>query len=422
MFLCTLAGLAACHDDDNDRKQEAKAERTVLVYMAGENNLTVTNYGEHFLRSDLAELVESSKQLTANQRLFVFIDSLNDKDKTGTPIIVELKGGKTNVVKKYESEFYSCDPTCFRQIVQYVQTNAPAESYGLVLWGHASGWAVSKDSIAGARGTTRAYGQDNGIGMTDGLKWMNITQMARALEGLPKLEFIFADCCNMMCAEVGYELRNATNYLIGSPAEIPGQGAPYQDIVPILYRNGSELYKSLIDTYYNFYLAENEPDNYSVPLSVIDTKYIGELAQATHNVLGTFTDGYPSYPDSPDLKGHVFYWYYDSPIMYDMRAFIKRNTSEADFNSWDQVFSKAVPYHRMSMEWMTIYAYLSMSFSTFTDEESDNGCVSMFIPKNDFNYYNGTLKYIQTFNNFGWNRVVDWSRFGWSASSTYVRR
>ena len=49
---------------------------------------------------------------------------------------------------------------------------------------------------------------------------MNITQMARAMKGLPKLDYIFADCCNMMCAEVAYELKDATRYLIGSPAEI----------------------------------------------------------------------------------------------------------------------------------------------------------------------------------------------------------
>lgn len=429
LLLCALVSLLSCHDDEKDDPQpEQKTVRSVLIYMAGENNLTENNHGVRFLSYDLTEIVEGSKMMTDNQRLFVFVDSLNDKYKTGTPVILEVKGGEAKVVHRYENDFYSSDPSSFRKIVQYVQTNAPAESYGLVLWGHASGWVVSRDSIAGSRVATRAYGQDDGTDHTGGsLKWMNITQMARALEGLPKLEYIFADCCNMMCAEVGYELRNATNYLIGSPAEIPGEGAPYKKIVPILYKNGSELYKGIIDTYYNHYIDEYRTDDelagYSVPLSVIDTKYIGELAQTTHDVLEAFADGYPSYPESPSLRGHVFYcWYYDSPVMYDMRAFIKRNTPETVFNIWDRSFKKAVPYYRMSMQWMTIYNDLYYSFNYFTDEESDNGCVSMFIPMNDFNYYSGTFSYIKTFNNFGWNRVVDWSRFGWSSKSTYVRR
>ena len=427
-YLCALVCLVACHDDENDDPNpEQKTVRSVLIYMAGENNLTVSSEGIRYLNNDLKEIVEGSKQLADNQRLFVFIDSLKDV-RNDKPVIMEVKGGAAIVVHQFESDFYSCDPAKFRQIVQYVQTNAPADSYGLVLWGHASGWVVSTDTIVGAR-TTRAYGQDNGTDQTGGsLKWMNITQMARALEGLPKLEYIFADCCNMMCSEVGYELRNVTNYLIGSPAEIPGNGAPYTKIIPILYKNGSELYKGIIDTYYNQYLEEYQTDyelkGFSVPLSVIDTKYIGELAQATHDVLGKFIGGYPLYPDSPDTEGLVFYFYprYEDPAMYDMRAFIKKNTSSEDFSKWEQTYKQAVPYYRMSMEWMTIYYDLYYSFEEFTDDEAANGCVSMFIPRNWWNYYSGTFSYNKTFNNFGWNRVIDWSRFGWSSASTYVRQ
>jgi hypothetical protein len=229
----------------------------------------------------------------------------------------------------------------------------------------------------------------------------------------------------MMCAEVGYELRNVTNYLIGSPAEIPGDGAPYEDIVPILYKSGSALYKGIIDSYYDYYIEDYQTDyelkDYSVPLSVIDTKYIEQLAQATHDVLEKFTGGYPLYPKYPNLKGNVFYWYYDAPIMYDMRAFIKKNTSSEDFSQWEQAYKQAVPYYRMSMEWMTIYNSLYYSFSSFDSDITANGCVSMFIPQNNYNYYNGTFRYMKTFNNFGWNRVIDWSRFGWSSGSTYVR-
>ena len=426
LIICVLACLAACHDDDNDSPSPAqKVSRSVLVYMAAENSLTASQ-GVRFMQNDLNEIIEGSKQLTGDQRLFVFIDSMNgSKSKTGTPLLLEVHKGEATVVTRYESDFYSCDPAKFKEVVQWVQTNAPANDYGLVLWGHASGWIVSNDSIAGSRSVTRAYGQDDGVdGSSQGLKWMNITQMARALEGLQKLEFIFADCCNMMCAEVGYELRQATNYLIGSPAEIPGKGAPYEKILPYFYKSGSTMYKGIIDNYYEYYIQEYRRDSelkgYSVPLSVIDTRYMPQLAEATRDVLVKFTDGYPLYPLAPNLYGNVFYWYFDAPIMYDMRAFIKQNTSEEDFNEWDQVFRQAVPYHRMSMMWMTIYPYLDFAFKDFTGEESENGCVSMFIPRNNERYYTSLFNYIKTFNNFGWNRVVDWGRFGWSAESTYV--
>ena len=55
----------------------------------------------------------------------------------------------------------------------------------------------------------------------------------------------------MMTAEVGYELRDVTSYLIGSPSEIPGYGAPYDVIIPQLFKNGRELYRGIIEHVYS---------------------------------------------------------------------------------------------------------------------------------------------------------------------------
>ena len=420
-ILCAITCLmAGCKKDDEGWTPDSRSTRTVLVYMSGENNLTASS-GYRFLRSDLNEIIEGSKQLADNERLLVFVDSLNtNRQQAGKPYIMEVHGGQTFNRYEFDSDFYASDPARFREVIQWMTTNAQADSYGLVLWGHACGWAVSTDTIAGARTIeTRAYGQDDGSDMTgsSGYKWMNITQMARALETLPKLEFIFADCCNMMCAEVGYELRNATNYLIGSPAEIPGNGAPYDQLIPNFYKSGSALYRGIIDTYYDFYIndfkGDYELDGYSVPLSVIDTKYIEQLALKTHDVLDHFTGGYPTYPNTPSTNGIVYYWHYETPVMYDMRAFIKKHTSDTDFAQWDQTYKQAIPYYRMSMQWMTIYYNLKYAFDTFDADETVNGCVSMFIPKNDYSYNQGVFKFNSTYDKFGWNRVIDWKRYGW---------
>ena len=232
-----------------------------------------------------------------------------------------------------------------------------------------------------------------------------------------------------MCVENGYELRNVTDYLIGAPSEIPGYGAPYQLVVPYLFRNGSDLYKGIIDTYYDYYadyshLTSSEKarwdymeGGYSVPLSVIDTKFIGDLADWTHDMLERATDGYPQYPESPDLTSVAFYWYYDVPMMYDMRAVMAHLLSEADFKTWENTYQMAVPYYRMSMKWMTIWdryggGYLDRSFDTF-EANLKYGCVSMFIPKQESHYSYGNKAYNKTSINFGWNRVMDWKRFGW---------
>ncbi len=299
-------------------------------------------------------------------------------------------------------------------------SNIKADGYGLVLWGHATGWKIEESTRAAS--SRRGYGSDTNedVGPEDD-RWMNITDMATELGKLPKLDFIFADCCNMVNAENAYELRNVTNYLIGSPAEIPGNGAPYHMILPLLFKNGSELYKSIIDTYYDYYLEAYKGTHlsgYSVPLAAVDTKNMSQLATATHDVLDKFTGGYPQYPDSPDMTGIAFYDGYDEAVFYDMRAFIKRNTTAEVFQTWDQAFNQAVPYYRMSMKWMTIYNgapyyNLERAMNSFDQDQTQYGCMSMFIPMNLSAYNGGYYAYNLHAAEFAWNRVMDWSRFGW---------
>ena len=434
-FAC-LTCLTACqtHDDDDDDNVPPSGEytpptvasRTVLIYMAGENDLT---YPYGLLNDDLREIVRGSAQLDDNQRLFVFVDSL---DKNGAapvkPYIMEMHGGKSYMRHQYDEEFYSSDPANFQDVVQRVVEMSPSDSYGLVLWGHASGWAVWPDPEAAARIATRAYGRDDGKdeGQEDGVRWMNIKDMVAALEGLPKFEFIFADCCNMMCAEVGYEMRNTTKYLIGSPAEIPGYGAPYDIILPDFYKDDADLYYSIIDDYYDSYLRyyQNYSDlkGYSVPMSVIDTRQMEKLAEETRDVLEKYIGGYPQYPQHPNLTADsvAFYWYFDAPVMYDMRAFIKCHTEDDDFRQWDLAFQQAVPYYRMSLRWETIYINgLKSKFRTFSKDTQRYGCVSMFIPQNTTSYFNGTYRFNATANEYGWNRIIDWGRFGWTDDVIY---
>lgn len=408
--------MTACKKDE-EKNTPTIAERTVMVYMSGDNSLSSV------VAEDVNEMKQGASGIPQNCNLVVFMDRDIRSEK---PFIAKItREAKLDTLYKFTTEFYASDPDKFSEVLTQITTLCPAKEYGLVLWGHASGWVVTSDTIA----QKRAYGQDTG-------KWMNITQMARALEGLkdqnvlPKLSFIFADCCNMMCVENGYELRDVTDYMIGSPAEIPGFGAPYQLVLPYLFKNGSELYKGIIDTYYDYYadydnLTYGEKSRwsymeggYSVPLSVIDTKHIGDLADWTHDMLEQATGGYPQYPDSPDLTGIAFYWYADVPMMYDMRAVMERLLPETEFKAWNAIYKQAVPYSRMSMKWMTIWDMYSIggrldrSFDTF-DTNLEYGCVSMFIPRQGQYYSYGNMPYDKTSINFGWNRVMDWKRFGW---------
>ena len=397
-FVSTLLLFTACSKSESNEPEDPMGQRTVMVYMSGDNDLS------SYAQMDINEMIAGASNIPTKNNLVVFVD----RQKTGErPFIAKVTGNQQqplDTLYKYSSDFYACDPEQFSAVLQRMTTLCPAREYGLVLWGHASGWVVPTDTIK----SNRAYGKD-------GNKWMNITQMAVALKSLPKMKFIFADCCNMMCAEVGYELRNATEYLIGSPAEIPGNGAPYETVVPNFFKSGTALYKGIIDAYYEGY---NSTATFGVPMSVIDTKYVSDLAVATAGILEQAKGGYPQKPDAPDLSGIAFTFGYDVKMMYDMRAVIERLVPTDAFKQWDSVFQQAVPYYRMSMRWMTIYdgrsgTYdLLSAFDTF-DPTLSYGCVTMFLPHTGYGYEKGDLLYNERSKNFSWTHIMNWSRFGW---------
>lgn len=389
------------------QKQDAAAtsERTVLVYMAAENNLS--SYAD----DDLNEMAAGSQQLSEGQTLLAFVD----KQGSTLPQIVRLAGGEKTVVKQYAEDFYSSDPQRMHDVLLWVQQNYPASDYGLVLWGHASGWTVSTDTIAAAR---RAYGVDYGTG--GGRRWMNITQLAKAMKGLKPFRYILTDCCAMMCIENAYELRSTTEYLIGSPAEIPGNGAPYDLLTKHLFSTSQSFYKDIVDTYYDYYTDYyNDPQNlkysntkhmkgYSVPLAAVNTTRLDALGEATAEALATFAK---SCPEEISTDNCPFYFSTNNgqAVMYDMMAVMKHNAQEDVYNQWEQAFRQAVTYSRYSAKWTSIYNNVIGQFDNTEDEKG--GCVSFFVPKAAYN--NCEEQYNSRCSNFAWYNYANWSLYGW---------
>jgi hypothetical protein len=287
------------------------------------------------------------------------------------------------------------------------------------LWGHASGWIVHNDtvpSVLKTREATRGYGKDEGWDTNGSSKWMNITQMAQALETIPKLKFIFADCCNFMCVEVGYELRNCAEYLIGSPAEIPGEGAPYHLMIEKMFSTSPTFYKDICNCYYDYFLdAYTQPDysdwnleGYSVPLSVFRLDQMENLADATKQLMQKFM---PKYPEQLDLTNLPYYLYNDRRVIYDVKTVFKKYAPESDYNKWLDVFNTAVPYQAVSQRWMSIFDTIRNDFYTFPQDTESWGTVSMFFPQT---YYNSCyFDYNKRIRKLQWYNAVDWASYGW---------
>ena len=394
--LLGLATLTACQKDD--KEEVVKAERTVLVYMAGENGLT------SYINDELKEMMFGSKSI-GNNNLLVYVDRGGGSSEL--PYLARIKDGKLgdsisiadmSISKQDE---YACDPKVMESVIRYAFQKFPSRNndYGLVLWGHACGWMIETDSIPYTAMGRKAYGIDNGNnGSSDYGKWMNIPTMAKLLSKLPHLTFIFADCCNFQCLEDAYELRNVTDYIIGSPAEIPGVGAPYKTVVPAMFETNT-FYTSIVDRYY-----EQRAGGHDLPLSVIKTDKMEDLANATRIVLKSFAGQFEgSYPNMDDVI-HYYYTY----RFYDANDFVLKYASESDYQAWKQAFDQVVIYKKMGKEWMTNHSW-SAYYQDFEMTEEKYGGVSMFVPQSWSGYY----QYNRDIKQMKWYYAAGYSEVGW---------
>lgn len=118
-------------------------------------------------------------------------------------------------VKEYKEQV-STDPAVMQEVLKRAFTEYPAESYGLVLWSHGEGWMQSFASCKasfyplGRRGHYRRH------------YLFEYIRYCRHIKRIPRFDFILFDACFGQTVEVAYELRNCTDYVIGSPTEIPG--------------------------------------------------------------------------------------------------------------------------------------------------------------------------------------------------------
>ena len=407
----TMMSFTACSSDDavldevnnsmqSKTSRNATAERTVLVYLAGKNNLSES------LQTNLEQMKAGSKCI-GNNTLLAFVR----RDIQGEqPWLARVSNGElTDSVSLDDmgistSNMQACNPELMEQVLRYAYSHYPAREYGLVLGGHSTGWLIEQEP-----GDTRAFGVDNGDGYaysSRNRRWINVPTMANVLERVPHLKFIFADCCNFMCLETMYELRNVTDYIIGSPAEIPAEGAPYEQIMPALFEKNT-FCSSIIDIYHR-------TQNGEVPLSVVKTSAMDQLASATRYALDMVQEkignGYA------DTQGLIHYGYSASSIQfhqeynlfYDAGDFFRSQLPESDYRQWKQALDEAVVEKRFAKEWRTCMTW-RYTYSDFEMTEEKYHGVSMYIPQDPSTEYgkyfarnNEDIKQLKWYQSIGW--------------------
>jgi len=282
---------------------------TVLVYLAGDNNL------DEFGASDLAEMkrVGSSGKLNIVaqfDRAAAGISTRRFLLRRGTTLDADAVAnlGETNMG----------DPAVLEDFIKWGLKTYPAERCMVVLWNHGNGWddtdlyrvarnvvdrPVTRSTVAaatvpleqfravgkrfrralfapsvaeGMRARGIAY-DDNAQDFLDNIELKKVLErVAKSLKR--KIDVVGMDACLMNMAEVAYQLRGAAACTVGSEEIEPGDGWPYDKILTALAKKPSMTGSQLAAEVVKRYLASYTDDN--VTLSAFDLGKIDAVAKA----------------------------------------------------------------------------------------------------------------------------------------------
>ena len=397
-LLCTMSillGMTSCHWFRPE--EEHIYDRTVLIYIAAENSLS------SWYRKDINEMMEAAGDIPDNSRLLIYLDD------TQLPRLISIEkspegNARQRVLHQYEKEQDSGNPETLHKAMHWVTEHYPAHSYGLVLWSHGDAW-VPTDTPPMQRSICIDNNQNSSY--SDKGSKMNIADIAEVLAPFPRLEFILFDACFMQSAEVAYELRHATRYIVASPAEIPGPGAPYNRIVKPMFASPFDACKIAEEYFlaYNDENRENSLQDYGVLLSVIDCDLMEDFAAMTAEMIKEYASKETTLPMS-SIQRYCPKPSKSRPNFYDMNDYMRHLiTDEADYTRWKSTLDRTVCYAAATPWWYSIYSSQGVE-NVNIDIYSGISC---YIPQNGTLYTELNAKFRTT----TWYTAAGWQQVGW---------
>lgn len=310
----------------NKNEEKTLPQRTVLIYMAGDNSLS------SFVEDNMKMIEEGCKNADlGNGNIIAYID-----ERGATPGLYQFRKDKNgivsrNLIKEYEEE-NSASPENLRSVITTVKEQFPSESMGIVLWSHGTAWLPSNlDSYL------RSFGQD-------GNNYMELDDLSYVLNDF-HFDFILFDACYMASIEVVYALRNCTDYIIGSATEILADGFPYNEITPMLLNADVT---GIADSFYNHY-DQMSGVSRSASVSVVKTSELDNLADACRNILSRQTEESLYNIDLYQVQA-LEYLTWNNHKLYDMEDYLSQIASNEEYTNLKTAMDKAIIYKACTPE------------------------------------------------------------------------
>ena len=362
-LLLSIIMLTSCHDDDGPFEPAPVSHpvQTVLWFTPYVPSL------RSFLNQNYRDIQLNIKKYGGlrNTRFLIFTATSYD-----TGELTEMMWCNDSIYTEKRANYTDFTPTKaehLEAILNDVKAMAPSETgrYGLMIGAHGMGWIEVDDYYDTA--LSRSSEDELALSTPDLHPFfggdatntcINIEELRKAIENTGMyMDFILFDDCYMSCAEVAYELRTATRFLLGSTCEIMDYGLPYSLVFNDLIGEAPD-YEAFMQKFYNFYTSYKTPCG---TFSAIDCKEIEATAEMMRTINANF--------QLPDDSLNVLQYYdgYSPKLFYDMGDYVAKLCTEASFNiQMQEQLKKLVPYKAATATFYSKYTGARTPIRTYS--------------------------------------------------------
>lgn len=330
-LFCALAmalTLFSCKKAEMEEIVVVKRPKTVLLYMVANNNLSQ----------------DAENSISRLQNGYIPSDEGNllvYKHCAGMdPVLLHIKKGEEGTVVADTAYRFpprvSATKSALTQALNVTQALFPADSYGLILWSHGTGWIPPLASSSSAAQEVSGSAPQRTFGL-DGKVELEIRDLAQAIPY--KLSFMLMDACFMGGIETAYEVKDSVDYYIGSPAEILTESFPYHKIMQHIFKSTPD-YAAVCREYYDYYNAKSGAER-SATVALMDCSKLAEVAEVAKRVFDQYGERIASLDLSllqPYFRGSSSKYFYDLKDLVDA---IADASLSAEFAA---ALERAVPY------------------------------------------------------------------------------
>lgn len=229
---------------------------TILIYMCADNNLESAAINDIYemecsnLNTDVVTVLmlvdRSSAYSTAcdnwsGTKLFKL--QTGRKSSQNSMISIELDCSSLGLVSGDDKELDLSDSSVLENFINYSINRFPAANYGLIMWGHGSGWKNDESSVC--ENIYKGFSYDETSN-----SYMTLKQFGSALKNCfskNKLNYLGFDTCYGAEIEVMYEIKDCVDFACGSEGLVSSGGWNYENLFSTFQEYESKTVNDLLE-------------------------------------------------------------------------------------------------------------------------------------------------------------------------------